>query len=212
MLTNRIPDNKIKYFKRTILNWGRHNFTNFPWRYTDNKWHALVAELMLQRTKAEQVLPVYLLFCKNYASPKDYSSSNSSPFQSLGLHWRENNLYMLADILSHHEIPLNKDQLLLLPGIGDYIASAFLSLHTGKRVRIIDSNVVRLYGRFFGFTTDGETRRKDWFIQLAEKITPLRAFKDFNYAVIDFTRMVCKPRPLCSKCILTRKCSFYNTG
>lgn len=208
MLAKHILDNKIKYFRRRILTWGKQNFADFPWRHTPNQWHALVAELMLQRTKAEQVLPAYLSFCNTYQSPKDYiSSSNPSPFISLGLYWRAGTLKRLAAILAHQEIPLDKSQLLYLPGIGDYIASAFLSLHAGIRAPIIDSNIVRLYGRFFGFPTDGETRRKRWFIELADSITPERSFKDFNYAVIDLTRMVCKPKPLCSECILAKKCS-----
>jgi len=209
MLATYVPKQKIKYFRRAILKWGRHNFSDFPWRYTSNMWHALVAELMLQRTKAEQVLPVYLQFCKNYPLPQDYLSTNSSPFESLGLRWRENNLNRLASILSNQQIPFDKVKLLELPGIGDYIASAFLSLHSGIRSPIIDSNVVRLYGRFLGFPTNSETRRKGWFIQLSEDITPRRVFKDFNYGVIDFTRIVCRPRPLCSECVLAEKCAYY---
>jgi len=207
MFVNHVPDNKIKYLRRRILTWGKQNYADFPWRYTTNQWHALVAELMLQRTKAEQVLPAYLSFCNTYQSPRDYISSSPSPFISLGLHWRSDTFKKLADILARQKIPLDKSQLLQLPGIGDYIASAFLSLHAGIRAPIIDSNIVRLYGRFFGFPTDGETRRKSWFIELTGRITPKRSFKDFNYAVIDLTRMVCKPKPLCSQCILAKKCS-----
>jgi len=208
MLVNHVPDNKIKYFRRRTITWGKKNFADFPWRHATNQWHALVAELMLQRTKAEQVLPEYLSFCNTYQSPQEYiASSAPSPFISLGLHWRSETFKKLAEVLAHRELPLDKSQLLQLPGIGDYIASAFLSLHVGIREPIIDSNIVRLYGRFFGFATDGETRRKRWFIELAERLTPARNFKDFNYAVIDLTRTICKPKPLCSKCLLKRKCS-----
>ena len=49
----------------------------------------------------------------------------------------------------------NKIDLLKLPGVGEYIASAFRSFHFGKREFIIDSNVVRLYGRFYGWRNTG---------------------------------------------------------
>ena len=92
-----------------------------------------------------------------------------------------------------------------VPGVGPYAAAAYLSLHTGKRAPIIDSNVVRLYGRFFGFDTGPETRRNKALIQLAERITPKRKFKEFNYALIDLTRAICGPRPDHDICPLYRR-------
>jgi A/G-specific adenine glycosylase len=59
---------------------------------------------------------------------------------------------------------------------GSYIASAYRSLHLRERDFIIDSNVIRLYGRFFGFSTDSETRRKRSFLELADRATPARRF------------------------------------
>jgi A/G-specific adenine glycosylase len=48
-----------KYFKTKLIRWGQSNFADFPWRNPHKKWYCLVAEIMLQRTKAEQVVPVY---------------------------------------------------------------------------------------------------------------------------------------------------------
>ena len=206
-----IEDRLITYFRDNLIRWGRKNFSDFPWRNTKNKWHALVAEIMLQRTKAEQVLPVYQSFCAKYETPFEYlKDPKTSVFQSLGLNWRERELRKLAEALLKTEIPRDKKSLLGLPGVGDYITSAYRSLHLGTRDVIIDSNVVRIYGKFFGFKTDGETRRKKWLMGLSDRITPARRFKDFNYGLIDFTRTVCKPKPLCDACVIRKKCSYYN--
>lgn len=205
-----LPSN-TRYFREKIIAWGRRHSADFPWRKTTNRWHALVAEIMLQRTRAEQVLPAFELFAKQYALPSDYvRNKNASVFHSLGLFWREEYLTKLAAILCETDIPEDKESLLKLPGVGEYIASAYLSLHAGKREPIIDSNVVRLYGRFFGFETDGETRRDLSIRQLAELLTPKRDFKAYNYGVIDFTGAVCKPKPLCQECILRKKCNWYS--
>ena len=102
-------------------------------------------------------------------------------------------LKKLAKIISEKEISTDKKELLELPGIGEYIASAFRSLHFGIRDAIIDSNVVRLYGRFFGMKTDSETRRKKWIIELSNNLTPINEYKAYNYGLIDFTRKICKP-------------------
>lgn len=206
-----ISETKFEFFKRRILGWAKVNFKGFPWRDTENKWHALIAEIMLQRTRAEQVVNVYENFTKKYINPREFLLNNEENiFKSLGLPERNTSLKKLNEILVDSEIPATKNELIKLPGVGDYIASAMLSLHLNKRAAIIDSNVVRIYGRYFGFETNGETRRKKWFIELAELITPSRAFRKYNYGIIDFTREICKPKPLCLSCPLKKKCSFLN--
>jgi len=198
------------YFKERILKWGRKNFADFPWRHVKNRWHSIAAEVMLQRTRAEQVVPVFLDFCAKYPTPAAFLKNNrENIFASLGLIWREKVFRKLAEALSEQDIPEDRVSLMKLPGVGDYIASAYRSLHISKKDTIIDSNVVRIYGRFFGFETDGETRRKRWFIELAERITPGRNFKDYNYGLIDFTREICRPKPKCEICVLRRKCKYF---
>lgn len=202
-----------EFLRDNILRWGRENYSNFPWRSTENEWHALVAELMLQRTKAEQVLEAYKAFVATYPEPSVYAKDEyASAFANLGLHWREPLLKKLAITLSNNPIPHGKEELLELPGIGPYIAAAFRSMHIGIKDTIIDSNVVRLYGRFFGFQTDGETRRKKWFIHLAKSITPHTDFTAYNYGLLDFTREICTPKPTCERCPLNLRCRYYRSN
>lgn len=201
---------KDGFFLEMILTWGRANFADFPWRYTNNSWHALVAEIMLQRTNAPQVVPAFESFCLKYPSVEDFLlDENPNIFGTLGLKWREPMLRQLAEKLVSSSIPHQKKELLLLPGVGEYIASAYRSFHLGERDYIIDSNVVRLYGRYFGFDTHAETRRKKWFKSFANELTPNEYFRDYNYAILDFTRNICKPVPLCGKCPLNSKCIYY---
>ncbi|WNF24843.1 hypothetical protein [Mesobacillus jeotgali] len=203
-------EKKIVFLRNNLIEWGKTNYAAFPWRETNNKWHALVAEIMLQRTNAEQVVPVYESFVESYPSPKEFLfERNTNIFQSLGLHWREAQLRSLArEIYNLGYIPEDKNSLLKLPGVGDYIAAAFRSFHLNIRDVIIDSNVVRLYGRYFGFETDPETRRKKWLKELAAEVTPYINHKEFNYALLDFTRNICKPQPQHKECLLRNLCCF----
>ena len=202
-------ESEATYFTEAIVTWARHNYAVYPWRRTKNRWHALVAEVMLQRTGAEQVLPVYKAFCDQYETPRDYFLyADGTVFNSLGLKWREKKLLELAIALSEKDIPEDKELLLQLPGVGDYIAAAYRSLHLGRYDVIIDSNVVRFYGRYFGFETDGESRRKKELRALAKMLTPEVAFKTYNYGLIDFTRKTCKLKPLCIDCILKNSCNY----
>jgi len=151
-----------KAFLRTRLpKW--HNETSkkpYPWRTTKNHWHAIIAEIMLQRTNVDQVMPVYNQFVTRFPTPQSFTdacrSEEMNCFQNLGLVWRNRLLFQLAEQLAKEGIPSDKKGLMRLPGVGDYIASAFRSMHLNKREAIIDSNIVRFYGRYFGFPTEDE--------------------------------------------------------
>lgn len=202
-----VNKNKKNFFQKKVVSWGKENFENFPWRSTQNKWHAIVAEIMLQRTRADQVLPVYEEFAQKYPYPEDYlKGKDDNIFNKLGLNWREQQLKNLAKFLSENEFPEEKKELLELPGVGEYISSAFISLHLNRRETIIDSNVVRIYGRFFGISVGPEIRRKKWFKEFANEITPVEDFKVFNYGLLDLTRKICNQNPLCRLCCLKEKC------
>jgi len=206
----QINEKDARFFRESIIKWGRINLSYFPWRETHNKWHALVSEIMLQRTNAGQVLPVYKEFTRKYKKPEDLlKSSGERLFRNLGLHWREKQIIELAESLIGKDIPESKDDLLKLPGIGNYIASAYRSLHLGIRDVLIDSNIVRVIGRYFGFKTDAETRRKKLFKELAEKLTPARKFREYNYALLDFSRTICRPKQKCELCVLRGRCRYY---
>ena len=202
----------VHYFTVRILKWGRRHFGSFPWRNTPNRWHALVAEVMLQRTRADQVVPVYNWFTSVYATPNEFVSRPAKVFTNLGLPERDRQFLDLNRILADQGIPHDKAELLKLPGIGEYISSAFLSLHLEKRTTLIDSNVVRAYGRFFGIKTDADTRRRKWFKDWCEAITPRRVFRDYNYGIIDFSREICNLRPLHDACTIKRRCHLFLLG
>lgn len=205
--------NLVGYFRKKLVKWEKENFVKFPWRFCTNKWHCLAVEIMLQRTKAEQVVPVFIDFCIKYPKPENYYNDKSANiFNSLGLQQRNKEFILLSKYLINNQIPDKKEELLELPGVGEYVASAYLSLHKNKRSVIIDSNVVRLYARFFGFEYNGETRRKKWFIELAEELTPHRTFYFYNYGLLDLPRNVCKTKPVCNVCPLKLKCVYHNTN
>ena len=174
-------------------------------------YHAITAEIMLQRTRAEQVEPIYRNFTENYNSPEEYlERCNHNIFTHLGLPKREVQFQNLSKILSQTKsIPTEKKALLQLPGVGTYVASAYRSLHLRVRDTLIDSNIVRFYGRFFGFSYSDLTRKQKDIYKLSDRITPKFIFRRFNYGLLDFTRKVCKPKePDCRNCPLKKKCSF----
>lgn len=207
---------KIKYIQKHLTEWGRENFSAFPWRSELSDFHCLIAEILLQRTRAEQVVPVFKRFCETFPTVSTLAESSESKIRSviepLGLHWRAKQLQSLGLHLKNQmdgEVPLKYEDLIKIPSVGPYAASAFLSLHKNVFSPIIDSNIVRFYGRVFGFSIDQETRRKKWFYEIAELLTPSRELKDYNYSLIDFTRKICKPKPDCTNCFFAKICEYH---
>jgi A/G-specific adenine glycosylase len=206
---------RANWFQERIIKWGLHNIDIFPWRETNEPVLQLTAEVLLQRTRAEQVVAVFNDISQSYWNIEKLSSLSLDEIRELihrlGLHWRAKKLYELFSVISHAYngcVPLEYDSLIELPGIGPYSASAFLSLHQGIRKPIIDSNVVRVYGRFFGFEYGAETRRKKWLHQLANELTPKVRFCAYNYALIDFARKVCTRSPSHRKCPIRKHCDY----
>ncbi len=178
-------------------------------------YKALITEVLLQRTRAEAVQKIYSKFFDRFPNPETLSFSSEEEVRSvikhLGFGFRAGNLVKLGRAIANG-IPDEMDSLLKLPNIGIYAAGAYLSLHRGKRAIIPDANAVRILGRLFGFEIKPETRKSKAFLQLCEKLTPKRRFREFNYAILDLGRLICKPRkPLCKICVLNNVC-FYAKG
>jgi len=170
---------------------------------------------MLQRTRAGQVVPVYNEFTHRY--PTFILTREENPeriielFAKLGLRWRAERIIKLLDELSTRSgiIPDIKEELRQLPNVGDYIANAYISLHRGVKQPITDSNAVRLWSRLLGFIREEGTHKKKWFYNLCQHLTPDENFREFNYALLDLGRTVCKKNPICKKCPLTANCNYF---
>lgn len=201
-----------------MLTWGRSNFAPYPWRSSrTSPWLGLAAEVLLQRTRAEQVIPVYEEFARRYPHPNFLVRESLPAFKRvvgpLGLHWRAPLIREMARQVSRRGTPPDDlIHLLELPGVGPYAASAYLSFHRDIRAVLVDSNIVRWLGRVFGFKTSAESRRKRWLLDLADQLTPRRGYREYNYAVLDLSMKICRTKPLCSKCPLNGPACQFSQG
>ncbi len=208
-------DLDVKKIRKILLKWGTENYKEYPWRSTENKWHALLAEMLLQRTRVKSVVPVYNDLIEKYPEPIDFANAPLAKIEeivySLGLPARAVTLKNLATeiALINGQIPLSFDKITKLPGVGSYVGAAWLSFHAGKKNVIVDANVVRWICRLVDRKCDAETRRKKWLIELATILTPNQRVKDYNYAVLDFTMEICAKKPLCEVCPIGAKLCAY---
>ncbi|MCK4481620.1 DNA glycosylase [Candidatus Bathyarchaeota archaeon] len=226
MKTSRIvPDplnliTKIRYVRERLLDWYKENGRDYPWRKTRDPYEILIAEIMLCRTRADQVVPIYKDFIKRYPTIVSLSKANEEDIQkltySLGLHWRNKRFRDLARYVISKldgKIPQEREELTRLPGVGEYVAGVFVSSAYNKKEWIVDTNVIRVFSRFFGFKVKGDGRRDKRIISLAQQYVDCENPRLSNFAIIDFAALICKKiNPLHSRCFISEKCVYYKGG
>lgn len=203
-------------FTILLLTWFNKNRRNFPWRTKTNPYHILIAEIMLQRTKADQVAPVYEEFIREFPTIDKLNSASLEQiekyFRRLGLLWRASLVKKMAEEVVrrfHCNIPEDRGSLLSIPSVGDYVADAILAFAYGQSVPIVDVNVCRVVGRVFGFKLGKEARRKPIVKKTLYDLIPAGKAKEFNWAMIDLASLVCLPKkPRCSECPLRTVCTY----
>ncbi|MFQ5714550.1 MAG: DNA glycosylase [Candidatus Scalinduaceae bacterium] len=206
----------IEFRKRLHL-WFGKNKRKYPWRETSDRYKVLIAELMLRRTKADQVAKVYSKFIEKYPDIKTLNYASIDDINeitySLGLHWRRNSFIEVARESTKSyggKIPDKREELKKLTGVGEYVAGTILSLASNKKEWIVDSNVVRVFKRYFGIETTKEGRRDKHVIALAKAYIECKNPKYANLALIDFAALICTPRkPLHELCPLKKSCHYY---
>lgn len=208
------PHKWVAEVREAILKWGAEHSQSYPWRAPGLPiWEGLVAEFLLLRTRADQAAPVFENIRRHYPDARSFGDAPedrlNEMIESLGLRWRQPLFVQLARAIGDcgGDVPTTVEGLKELPGVGDYVAAATAAFHGGTRAAIVDANIVRLLCRLTGQEYDGETRRKRWLRELADRLTPEAEFRAYGYAALDLSMTVCRPRrPLCPRCPLVEFC------
>jgi A/G-specific adenine glycosylase len=205
-------------FRQRLLAWyGRHG-RDLPWRKTDDPYHILVSEIMLQQTQVDRVLPKYAEWLGKYPSLHALADAPehevTRTWYPLGYNIRPKRLQSIAReavVKYGGELPSDEETLLSFKGIGAYTAGAIRSFAFGQRAAILDTNVARVLFRVF--VGKGDPKRhamKRHLWTLSETLVPARRVFDFNQALMDFGAMVCVARhPKCLVCPMTKDCRAF---
>src|SRR5512139_303076 len=133
-------------FRRRLLDWYRANGRDLPWRTTDDPYHILVSEVMLQQTQVDRVLPKYHEWLDKYPSLEALASAPedevSQTWRPLGYNIRPRRLHAIArESVARYggQLPSDRETLLSFKGIGAYTAGAIRSFAFGQRAAILDT-------------------------------------------------------------------------
>lgn len=204
-------------FRAELIAWGRKNFRPLPWRLTEDPYKILIAELLLHRTQASQVVPVYKHFVEHYPDIPSLARATKEELHthlySLGLRWRIDLIADMAQKLDsrfHSQIPRERVDLLSLPGVSDYVASAVRCFAWNIAEPIIDTNTVRVTGRVYNIPVKDSSRRNAHFRSLIYSLLDPSHPRIYNYAQLDLAAKICtKTRPpACEQCPVLRFCAY----
>jgi A/G-specific adenine glycosylase len=178
----------------------------YPWRIRPTPYRVLVSEVMLQQTQAPRVVASYRAFMKRFPSVRALANASPSEvireWSGLGYNRRAVALSRAARaVVAGHggRIPSDQAALQRLPGIGPYTAAAVASLGHGRAVPMVETNVRRVLGRMERLTdSDVDAVAERWL----DRDRPA----DWNQALMDLGRDVCRPRPRCDACPLHAWC------
>lgn len=207
--------------RRRLMTWFDAERRELPWRGEKDPYRIWVSEVMLQQTQVQTVITYYRRFVDRYpnvaalarAALEDVLKS----WEGMGYYARARNLRAAAETLvasGRHTVPRDLAEFRALPGVGEYIAAAVMSIAFDHPLAVVDGNVTRVVSRLFAIATPLEsaaTRRetKRWAQVLLDTARP----GDFNQAMMELGATVCRPRrPSCEACALSPKCRAFATA
>jgi A/G-specific adenine glycosylase len=204
-----------------LLEWGRANRRDFPWRGEADPFRVLIAEVLLQRSRGRTVAAVYTELFERWPGARSLAEAAVEDIRDvirpLGLVRRAESISRLAaEVVERGTVPRSIEELTDLPGIGTYAAHATAVACFGARVPTVDAVSARVYRRVLGigeFENSAERSVDDGLLQSAQELIPRYDFGEWNWAVLDLAAVICLPkRPLCGNCPLEAVCAMAVTA
>lgn len=189
------------------------NQNRFPWRTNRTPYRIFLAEFLLIRTRADVVSKKYEEIVRLCPTPRELALVNEQELADLlaplGLRKRVPLLLSAAKFIVEEfdgELPSEPDQLVRIPGIGKYTADAIAAFAFYQQRVPADVNILRFLARLTGLDMEHPTKGSVSIRRLLPLLTQDRGGPPAE-ALLDFTRLVCKPRkPKCPDCILRSHC------
>ncbi len=208
---------KDRIVTKKILNWYDLNKRSLPWRKdlssVKRQYYTLVSEFMLQQTQVTTVIPYFNKFIKNVPNLKILAKVNNKKliklWEGLGYYSRARNLKKTAQLIIKNydgKLPSNFEDLLSLPGIGNYTASAILAIAFNQPYIPLDGNIERVLKRYLYLKKDKDLQKDNLIKKKSVFGSSLRS-SEYAQALMELGALICKPiNPLCSQCPISKKC------
>lgn len=207
----------MKEIVKPLIIWYQQNKRELPWRHDKEPYHVWISEIMLQQTRIEAVKKYYERFMKQLPTLSSLATIEEEKllklWEGLGYYNRARNLQKTAQIIMekyHGNFPNTFEEIIKLPGIGHYTASAISSICFNEKQVTIDGNVLRVYMRLTNCSDNVlQEKTKQKVHEALMKIIPDES-SDFNEGLMELGEVICTPTlPKCDNCPLQQFCQAY---
>ena len=204
-----------KYFNaKLIIDWYELNKRKLPFRFSRDPYKIWLSEVMLQQTQVVTMCSYYINWINKYPNIKSVISVPYEKvlknWEGLGYYRRCKNFYDALNIVNtkyEGKVPKDYKRFKELPGVGEYTASAVLSIAYNKKYIVIDGNVKRVFSRYLGIkklTKYNILRIRNFLNNLIRFTTP----GIFNQSIMEIGAVLCKKgQPKCHQCPLKINCT-----
>jgi A/G-specific adenine glycosylase len=207
--------------QKKLLDWYDRNKRDLPWRRTQDSYSIFVSEMMLQQTQVKTVIPYYGRFLSELPDWQSLAKAKEEKilklWEGLGYYRCARNLQAAAKMIVEEfngRLPQTREEILKLPGVGQYSAGAVLSIAFQKPEPLVDGNVIRVFSRLFvlrGNLKTGENHQNVW--EIARSLIPSKRPGDFNQALMELGATLClSDNPQCLLCPLFQFCEAAQRG
>jgi A/G-specific adenine glycosylase len=168
---------------------------------------------MLQQTQVATAIPYFNTFVKNIPNLKILAKVQNKKliklWEGLGYYSRARNLKRSAQIIVKNfkgKLPDIFEDLISLPGIGNYTASAILAIAFDKPYIPLDGNVERVLKRYLYLKKEKDIQKYNLVKKKTIFGTSSRS-SDYAQAIMELGALICKPsNPLCNQCPISKRC------
>ena len=211
---------KEQLVTKKILKWYDLNKRSLPWRKNvsleKRQYYTLVSEFMLQQTQVVTVIPYFNQFIKKIPNLKSLAKVQDKKliklWEGLGYYSRARNLKKTAQIIIKNykgKLPDNFEDLVSLPGIGNYTSSAILAIAFNKAYIPLDGNIERVLKRYLYLKKNKEIQKEN-LLQKKTIFGLSSRSSEYAQALMELGALICKPaKPLCNQCPISRKCKSF---
>ena len=206
---------EIAVFGRKLVDWYIENHRKLPWRESSHPYQIWISEVMLQQTQVNTVIPYYHRFLERFPTLVALAEADQQQvlkrWEGLGYYARARNLHKAARrVVSdfHGEIPTDIKEFRKLPGVGDYIAAAVMSIAFDQPYPVVDGNVKRVLARLLCLDSPvNGTGAHKVFVDEANKLFDPYHPGAFNQAMMELGARICTPaKPNCGACPVSEHC------
>jgi A/G-specific adenine glycosylase len=201
--------------RTALLRWYDASVRALPWRADRDPYRVWVAEVMLQQTRVDVVIPRYERFLRTFPDVAALARASEervlSAWSGLGYYTRARSLHRAARQLRAAGLdtfPRDAAIAARLPGVGPYTLGAVLSIAYDLPCTALDANVVRVLSRLACLPRPDA--RGEPHAALAEQLLDRSRPGDWNQALMELGETVCVPRsPRCDVCPLQEHCAAH---